>query len=170
MNQTKKNLLIDVGIAAAFLLAVAQEATGQTIHEWLGIALGGALMVHLLLHWKWVVATTQRFFGKLARQARINYLLNLGLLVSFTTVIGSGLMISESVMATLGLASPGGGLWEGLHHLSTNLVIGLVALHIALHWHWIMNAVKRYIVQPMMQSNKSKKAIPNAITVPAKDR
>jgi thiosulfate reductase cytochrome b subunit len=27
----------------------------KTIHSWLGLVVGGALLVHLIFHWKWIV-------------------------------------------------------------------------------------------------------------------
>ena len=84
-------------------------------------------------------------FSKLARQARINYVLNLALLVAFTLIIFSGLMISEEVLPLLGLQGVHGGVWKSLHTLAADAVVWLVGLHIALHWKWIVTNVKKYL-------------------------
>ena len=58
---TPRNLIVDATIFIGFLLATDPRATGQTIHEWLGVAFGAGILTHLLLHWKWIVSTIKRY-------------------------------------------------------------------------------------------------------------
>src|SRR5262245_26809722 len=95
LNQTKINLAVDSGIFLGFLVAEAPHFTGMAIHEWLGIAFGAAIIVHLLLHWQWIVAITKRFFSDIPRQARLNYLLNTLLFIDIYLVKYSGLVVSS---------------------------------------------------------------------------
>ena len=53
------------------------------LHVWAGLAMLGGTILHLVLHWRWIVCITQRFFGKLAQQARINFSLDSFLFVAF---------------------------------------------------------------------------------------
>ncbi len=145
ISTTKQNLLVDLLIVAGFLFASQPHLTGMTIHEWLSLGLGIGFLTHILLHWRWVYETTRRLFSKLVGQSRINYILNLALLVAFTLIIFSGLMISEEVLPFIGLQGTHGGIWEWLHKTAADLVIWLVGLHIALHWKWIVNAAKKYL-------------------------
>jgi cytochrome b len=149
LNQTKINLAVESGIFFGFLIAEAPHFTGMAVHEWLGIAFGAGIITHLLLHWQWIVAITRRFFSDIPRQARLNYLLNLLLFIDITLTIYSGLMISREALPTLGLSLGEGGAWRGIHTLAANLSLALVGLHVALHWQWIVKAIKRYIVQPL---------------------
>ncbi len=144
-STTKQNLLIDLIIVVGFLLAAQPHLTGMAIHEWLSLGLGVGFLAHILLHWRWVFETTRRLFGKVARQARINYVLNLALLVAFTLIIFSGIMISEEVLPLLGVQGTHGGVWESLHMLAADAVVWLVGLHIALHWKWIVTNSKKYL-------------------------
>ena len=105
LSSTVRNLLVDTAIFAGFLLATDPHATGQTIHEWLGIAFGAAIITHLLLHWKWIVSVVRRFFSKLPGQVRINALLNSLLFIAMTLIIFSGIMISKVVLSTFGSAA-----------------------------------------------------------------
>jgi hypothetical protein len=50
------------------------------IHEWLGIGLGIALLLHLTLHWDWVVRTTRRLFSPRGHDKLI-WAVNLALLL-----------------------------------------------------------------------------------------
>ena len=54
-TSTKNNLILDITIFAAFLAIASPKLTGNTIHEWLALALAAAIVVHLLFHWKWLV-------------------------------------------------------------------------------------------------------------------
>ena len=60
-------------------------------------------LVHLTLHWDWVIRTTRKLFSRGGRE-RFVWLVNLLLLVSMTLCIASGIVISE--VALPGLGSP----------------------------------------------------------------
>jgi cytochrome b len=149
LSSTVRNLLVDTAIFGGFLLATDPHATGQAIHEWLGIAFGATIIVHLLLHWKWIVNVVRRFFSKLPGQVRINSLLNSVLFIAMTLIIFSGLMISKVVLSTFGLTSSHDAIWRWLHTSATNVALIIVGLHVALHWKWIVSTVKRYVWQPL---------------------
>ena len=149
-SPTKINFVIDLSIFIAFLVAMDPRLTGMAIHEWLSIAFGTAVIVHLLLHWKWIIATTRRAFGKIAAQARINYILNILLLIAMTIIIFTGLMISEVALPGLTIQLQPNAAWRFLHSFSADAVLIILGLHVALHWKWIVNAFRRYIVRPVL--------------------
>jgi hypothetical protein len=146
---TKTNLLLDLGILGAFLVALEPKLTGVAIHEWLSLAFAGTLIVHLLLHWKWVVSITKQFFKKLLHVSRLQLVLDTLLFVAFTTVMTSGLMISKTILPTLGIQLDHNQTFRSLHSLSADATLLLVGLHFALNWNWVVNAVKRHIVAPV---------------------
>jgi hypothetical protein len=147
---TKINLLVDILIFAAFLVAGAPHFTGMAIHEWLGITFGAAIVTHLLLHWQWLVEVTKRFFRRMPWSTRINYVLNFLLFVTVTLIIFSGILMSEEALPLLGITFASGRAWHGVHALTAELAPWLVGLHVALHWKWIVNAVRRYLIQPLL--------------------
>ncbi len=165
INNTKIDLVIDVIIFLMFLLATDPRATGVPVHEWLGTAFGAAILVHLLLHWKWIVNVTQRFLKKLPSQVRINSLLNMLLFIDATLLVFTGLMISRVVLAPLGLQPSRDVFWRWLHNFATDAGIVIVGLHLALHWKWIVNAFKRYIVQPVTRLGQPTQPAVAAIAV-----
>ena len=142
-NQNAVNLAVDIVIFLFFLVVEAPKFSGLPIHEWLGIAIGAGVITHVLLHWSWVIEISKRFFGKVQAIARVNYVLNLLLFIALTTIIFTGLMISEVAMPALGITVAQNGLWRGVHTASANLFILLIALHVALHWQWFVNLVRR---------------------------
>ncbi len=142
-NRNKLNLFVDLAIFLAFLVVEAPHFSGLPAHEWLGIAIGVGVITHVLLHWQWIIEISRRFFGKAQVLARINYLLNLLLFITITTIIFTGLMISQTVMPLLGITVSQNHMWRGVHTTAASIFIGLVALHVALHWQWVVNLVWR---------------------------
>ncbi len=149
-SPVKVNYLVDLAIFIAFLFALDPRSTGMAIHEWLGIAFGAAIVTHLLLHWKWLVASTRRLFGKLPWATRVNYILNTLLFVAMTIIVLSGIMMSEVALPALGIQLQSGGAWHQLHSLASDAALYLLALHVALHWKWIVNTTKRYVISPLV--------------------
>ncbi|BAJ62830.1 DUF4405 domain-containing protein [Anaerolinea thermophila] len=145
----KINFLLDAGIFLAFLLALEPELTGLEIHEWLSVALAGTLILHLFLHWDWVVGVLKTFFCKLIHISRLKFVVDALLLVAMIAVMVSGLMISRVVLPVLGLTVPENQDWRMLHTLSADLVLWLTALHFALNWKWVVSMIKRYVVAPI---------------------
>ena len=185
LGSTVRNLLVDAAIFVGFLLATDPHATGQAIHEGLGIAFGVGIVTHLLLHWKWIVNVARRFVRRLPGQVRINSLLNSLLFVTVTLIIFSGIMISKVVLSTFGLSGSHDAIWRWLHTSATNTALIIVGLHVALHWKWIVSTIKRYVVQPLSKTNvmPSRKAakelgqahqiphyVRNDTTVPVRER
>ncbi len=150
IDRVKTDLLVDSGIFIAFLLAMDPRSSGIAVHEWLGIAFGAAIIAHLLLHWKWIISTTRRLFSRAVRQARLNYFLNTLLFIDITLVVFTGLMISRIALPSLGIYLGGSFLWRGLHSLTANLSLVLISVHVALHWRWIVETIKRYVFKPFL--------------------
>ena len=142
-NRNTTNAIVDTVIFLAFLVAGAPHFSGLAIHEWLGISFGAAIITHLLLHWQWVVGVTKRFFTKLPRQTRLNYLVNTLLFIDITAIIFSGLMISKVALPWLGVSLGSGGGWLTVHKLAADGSLALVGAHVALHWQWIVQMARR---------------------------
>lgn len=150
VSRTGVNFGLDAAVFVAFLVATAPKFSGEVIHEWLGIALGAAIVTHLLLHWQWIVKTTQRLFKSMPLQQRINHVLNTLLFVDFTLIIFTGLMISEVALPSLGIRLSSGGTWKMLHQSASDVAVYLAGLHVALHWRWIVSTINRYTIGAVM--------------------
>lgn len=144
----KKNLAIDLTALTAFLIVFEPRLTGETIHEWLALALAGTLVVHILAHWKWVVQVTKRFVGSLRVGVRLNYIVNALTFAAYVAVMLSGILISKSVLPTLGVQGAHDQAWRMLHSLAADAALILTALHFALHWKWLLHALTRIVSAP----------------------
>ena len=148
MNKT--NLLVDAGILTAMLIAMEPRFSGVAVHEWLSLSLAAAIVVHLLLHWKWIVGVASRFFAKLWHASRLKFVIDTLLFIDFVAVVTSGILISRVALPALGLTLGQGDMgWRQLHSLSADAVIVLVGLHFALNWDWVVSTVKRIVVAPL---------------------
>jgi hypothetical protein len=147
MNRT--NLLVDASIFLAFIVAMEPRFSGVPVHEWLSVALAATVVIHLLLHWQWIVSVGAKFFKKLWHTSRLKFVVDTLLFVAFTGIMMSGILISKSFLPTLSIQVQAGGAWRQLHSLSANAGILLVGLHFALSWNWIVMAVKRFAFAPL---------------------
>ncbi|HEX3051590.1 MAG TPA: DUF4405 domain-containing protein [Aggregatilineaceae bacterium] len=144
-NKNKIKFYLDVVLITAYVVLMEPQFTGESWHEWVGLAIGGAVLIHLALNWKWIATVTRRFFGHVARQARINYLLNLLLLVSFTLTVVSGILISKnlSTAQALNMSMDASRNWREIHVWIPDVTLLIVGIHLALHWKWIVYTSKR---------------------------
>jgi hypothetical protein len=147
---TKTNLVLDLTIFTAFLAVSNPRFTGSTIHEWLSVSFAAAIITHLLFHWKWIANLTTEFFKKLIHSSRLNYVVDMLFFIAMTAAFFSGLMISKSVLATLGLQlNTLGGSWKMIHKFAADTSLIMLGIHFGLHWKWVITNVGRYIVSPV---------------------
>ncbi len=150
MNKT--NLLIDTGIFIAFLIAMVPDFSGINIHEWLSLAFATTIIVHLLLHWQWIIGVGAQFFKKLWHISRLKFVIDILLFVTFVTIMLSGILISKSILPTLGIQMGQTSIvWRLLHSASADFAVLLIGLHFALNWDWVVCMVKRYVITPLAQ-------------------
>jgi len=151
-NRTLRLFAVDAFVFALFVVVVNVPLTGLAIHEWLGILIAVAMIVHILQHANWVATTTRRFLSATSLQNRVNYLLVVGIFIGFVSIIASGLLISEVALPWLGITPGGGAFWFWLHLASVGWVIWLTAIHLAVNWRWIASASDRLIFKRFARS------------------
>lgn len=148
-TSTKTNLVLDIVIFTAFLVAANPSLTGNTIHEWLSLSFAAAIVTHLLFHWHWLVSVTVNFFKNFFNQSRLNYVVDMLFFVAMSAAMLSGLMISKDVMSFLGIQLDVSRSWKTIHTLASDSSIILLGIHFALHWKWVVTNIGRYIVTPI---------------------
>lgn len=149
-NRSKTNLILDIAMFAAFLVAGAPHFTGLAVHEWLGMAFGAGIVTHILLHTQWIIATATRFFAPMQRRQRFYAILNIALVIDIALIIVSGILISKVALPALGIQLARSFGWRGMHHTSANLFTPLVLTHVIAHWKWIVDTGRRYLIQPLI--------------------
>jgi hypothetical protein len=136
------------------MIAMEPHFTGETLHEWFTVSAAGTLIVHFVLHWDWFRRLTSRFFVKVFHSSRLNYLLATVIFLGFTSIMLSGLLISESFMPSLGLHLEARYAWRRIHELASDMTLALVAVHVGLRWDWLTAAFTRIFVEPFQKAKK----------------
>ena len=134
---------LDVAMLVSICALQTVRFTGLVLHEWLGLAIVGMVLAHLLFAWSWIASQSRRFFTLRSTRARINYILNLTLFAAVTAVIFSGILISQEAIPTLtGMkAAPAmDWRWDSLHNQLSAIVLMLVGFHLAINWEWALAA------------------------------
>jgi hypothetical protein len=133
--------LVNGVLFIGFLFTYFLDLTGLVLHQWLGLIVGAVTLLHLLNHWQWVMAVTQRFFNSSTKISRLNYLLDAFLAGGIAFIIASGLVISTWFGVNGSLFE----VWRYLHVLISidSLIILLVKL--ILHWKCISGTARQLL-------------------------
>lgn len=145
---TRTNLFLDLAIFIALLLAATPALTGLPIHEWLSLAFAAAILVHLVLHWDWMAGFLPRFFKKLLREPRLNFIVDLLFFVALIAIMLSGVLISKFAAPALGLRFPAGRAWRLVHKYAADAALALLGVHCAMHWRWIAQNFMSHVWRP----------------------
>ncbi len=101
MNMNRKTavkVILDVIMISLLLLMYQKKVISLTFHEIGGLSLFGLFLIHNLLNRKWIANVTGRLFERaLPVKTRLLYWLDVLLLLSFTAVAISGVLISEEL-------------------------------------------------------------------------
>ena len=160
---TKTNLILDLTMLGAFLAVSNPHLTGTTIHEWLALSLAGTVIAHLLFHWDWIIKVGKEFFKKLWHQSRLNFVVNTVFFIVMTGTLFSGLMISQSVLSTLGIHLNVSQSWRSIHFLLSDASVIMLGVHFALHLKWVGTNLNRYILNPI-RGLFQQRALPPVLT------
>ena len=134
---------LDMTLLVSICALQTVRFTGLVLHEWLGLAMMGMVLAHLLFAWSWIASQSLRFFTLQSIRARINYLLNLSLFAAVTAVILSGILISQKAIPTLTGSRTAPEMdwrWDSLHNQFSAVVLTLVGFHLAINWEWVLAA------------------------------
>lgn len=144
LNQiVKARYIFDAILLIFFVIASAPMATGIAMHEWISFLYLIPFIIHILLHWDWIVAMPKRIFKKLSAENRLNIIWDFLLYVLMVIVTVSGILISEAALPLLGIAIQPDSFWHLIHHNSSNLLFPFLGVHLALHWSWIVRTSKK---------------------------
>lgn len=138
---------IDIVLSGFILLMLSPRLTGLPVHEWLGLALGVPVLIHLLLSWSWIARATVVVPVRRGWRHRVNYVLNWLLFSSLVLEITSGIMISVVAIPALGRSTIEDRAWRSLHNRYLNIFTLLVGLHVAMNWSALRSGVTRWLTR-----------------------
>jgi hypothetical protein len=168
----RTRLLVDVLLFGAFVASYYPLKTGLPLHEWLCLALLAPAGLHLVLNWDWLERVYSTFFGRLRRATRVNFTVDVLLLVATVSVMLSGFLVSRVVAHAIGYKPTTDLLWYRVHSLAANATIGLMVVHLTLHWKWVKRVVRtRILANPNRAAQSGARATrPGSIAAVAQDR
>lgn len=145
MRKLKMRLFLDALLGAIIIAEMLVQVTGIFVHELFGFSLFFLVLLHLLLERKWIHAAYRGARShKLKRLNLAKALVSLALLIAFTAMVVSSLIISTILQdAGLPLVQLNfSGFWTCVHSASAYAFCMLTIVHIALHWMMIFNCFK----------------------------
>ena len=137
-----RNLSIDVAALVVYLVAANPAVTGIGVHEWVGIGVLLAFLVHVAMHVDWVVASVKSAVARPSWVRTGNLVLDALIIVAFMTVTVSGLMVSGAVLAAFGLYADGYYFWDPLHATAAKVLLALLLVHVVAHGKWLVGFFK----------------------------
>ena len=143
LSSTQINFLVDLIALVVFALLAAPQATAIPFHEWISFVFAPVFVIHIFLHWKWIVETTQCIFKKLPGDTRFNYIWDIIIYLMMIFAFVSGVVISEVALPFIGIPIKVDPFWTSLHDASSNLLLIMLGIHLAMHWDWIVGVIKR---------------------------
>jgi cytochrome b subunit of formate dehydrogenase len=128
------------------------RSTWDDLHTWSGVIMIAVALIHLVLHWRWLVSTTRRIFKELSGQCgcinargRWNLVLDLVVAISFILTALSGIYF---LFVTGGrwVADPmilfSRTTWDLIHTWAAVILIASAVIHFAIHWKWITKVTR----------------------------
>jgi hypothetical protein len=137
-TKQKTRWWVDAVLFTGFIATFFLDLTGVELHQWIGVFGSALATYHLLTHWDWVSAVTQRFFGKTSGKARQYYVIDGVMLTGFAVIASTGLVISTWFNLTLTNYTT----WLTVHIAASIIILLVLVLKLALHSRWIASAVR----------------------------
>lgn len=130
--QAKKNIVkksVDVCMTLILLFLMAYQVTGETLHEWIGIAETVLVIVHQILNRKWYAAL---FKGKYNPYRTVTTVINVLLIAAFLITAFCGMSMSGHAVPFLYGMAPVS--FARRFHLSmSHWAFVLMGLHLGMH-------------------------------------
>lgn len=143
MLRNTLTLWLDTALLVVTCALMVTSFTGIPLHEWIGVALIPALLLHVLLQWPWIANRTRRLPEPRSWRHRVNYTLNFALFVTMIAVMQSGFAISRVALPVFLPDWFGDRRWGQLHKWSSYALLVVIGLHISLNWGWIKGSLRK---------------------------
>lgn len=136
---------------------------GLTFHEIAGLAIGGAVVAHVLLNAKWVKNMVGKIFGPTTpAKSRLEAILNILLLVCLIVVLVCGVMTSKVLFPGIAEQFRGGNIL-GIHVGVSYVMLVLLGIHLGLHRQWLLSTLRNLL--KIKGSNAARRVVANALMV-----
>jgi hypothetical protein len=130
------------------------------IHNWASVVLLGLIILHLFMHWRWVVETLKRtksYFSGPFKKAGEQFIASIALFILFAVDCFSGfviwLILPRGSLDYYNMLSGAGrtywglqrNIWLDIHVWVSVFIVGIIIIHIILNWRWVVGLSKRIL-------------------------
>ncbi|WP_413699556.1 cytochrome b/b6 domain-containing protein [Psychromonas sp. KJ10-10] len=137
-NLQKTRYVMDVILLIGFMIVSAPQATGIFLHEWLSLVFIIPFVIHIMLHWDWILKSYSRLFVKVPSKERFNIIWDFIIYIMMLIVFVSGFLVSVALLPAIQIDIQIQDFWSKIHHDSATLIMPMLGVHLALHWDWIV--------------------------------
>ena len=131
--------VLNLLLAIVFLLLMDPRSFfGLSFHEWAGLIIVLFFFLHKYVNWGWIKKLTFRFFSSVPGKARLNYILDILLLIGLVLITLSGIAISRTIDFSWINLGKNHIFWRVMHTSSSLIVLALFGIHLGLHWKWVL--------------------------------
>ena len=138
-KQIRIKIIVDLLMTVLLMLLMAFELIGREAHEWLGVGMFAAFVIHHILNRKW---TAHLLKGKYTPFRSVQTVLVFLILICMISSMVSGIVMSRYVFDFLPIQG-GWGWARTLHMLAAYWDFVLMSLHLGLHWNMMMGMAGR---------------------------
>ncbi len=137
------------------IVILFSRETWEFLHTWVGVAFIAAILVHMPIHWSWIVGTIRRMRNNLIdKDQKMNSKVKLNILVD--GIIGFSFLVA-AITGLRFLLLPNHGTASQLLNITTldiihtwsGVVMSLAAIaHFFIHWSWISKITPKIVKLP----------------------
>ncbi|MBE6005695.1 MAG: DUF4405 domain-containing protein [Sarcina sp.] len=128
-SKNKIRRIVDVGMTVLLLFLMAYQVTGETAHEWIGMAMTLLVIIHQVLNRRWYGAV---FKGKYTPYRALTTILNVLLLAAFALTAICGMAMSGHAVPFLYGMLPVS-FARTMHLSMSHWAFVLMGLHLGMH-------------------------------------
>ena len=139
-NKKGFNVVLDISMLILMLIEISGRLVSSFYHELLGIGLIMSFILHNIKNRNWYKSI---FKGRYNLYRTLIFIINAGLLISFSVLMISAVPISRSIFKFLDIE--GGLNIRKLHTASSYIGLIFISLHLGFHMEMIINKVKNKI-------------------------
>jgi hypothetical protein len=131
-----------------------QRHTWEDLHIWAGFLMVMAALVHIVVHWNWIVSMARRVWTEITtrqsqfnNRGRTNLLINAAVGLSFSIAAVSGIYLFFVPGGSHGVLDPvilfTRKTWVLIHTWSGILMIAAFVTHFYIHWRWVFKVSRK---------------------------
>jgi len=128
------------------------------VHNWASGVLLCLIILHISMHWKWIIETLKRvktYFSGTVRKVREQFIASVALFILFVADCFSGfviwLILPRGTLDYYYMLSGAGrtfwglqrNVWVDIHTWLATLIVAIVIIHIILNWRWVVDISKK---------------------------